>query len=69
MVVQPVIEGATLREWTVRQVVPEFRVGARALQSIEQTLGVTRRVELFQADEAPFERLSRGRRDAFPVGE
>ena len=69
MVVQPIVERAALGEGTVRQVVPEFGVGARALQDFEQTVAVARRVEFFQADETPFDELDRGCRDAFPVRE
>ncbi|MNT99720.1 hypothetical protein D3C72_2426460 [compost metagenome] len=69
MVVQPVVEGAALREGPVRQVVPQFRVGTGALQGVEQVVAVARRVESFQADEAPFDQLDGRGRDAFPVGE
>ena len=69
VVVQPIIECAALRERTVGQVIPEFRVGARALQGFEQVVGMTRRVEFFQADEAPFDGFDGGCRDAFPVRE
>ncbi|MNC21136.1 hypothetical protein D3C75_691050 [compost metagenome] len=69
VVVQPVVEDAALREGAVRQVVPQLRVSARALQGFEQVVAVARRVESFQADVTPFEQLSRGGRDAFPVGE
>ncbi|MCY1435842.1 hypothetical protein D9M71_519500 [compost metagenome] len=69
VVVQPVVEDTALREGAVWQIVPKFRVGARALQGFEQVVAVARRVEFFQADEASFDQLCRGGRDAFPVGE
>ncbi len=69
VVVQPRIERGALGKRAVRQVIPQLGVGAGAFEGLPQLIGVARRVEFFQVDKAPFEQLSGGRRDAFPVGE
>ncbi|BCQ65912.1 hypothetical protein PBOI14_76620 [Pseudomonas sp. Boi14] len=69
MATEPGIERRALGEGAVRQVVPQHRIGARALQHLEQIVAMARRVEPFQTDEAPIKQGGRGGGNAFPIGE
>ncbi len=64
---QPTVEGGTFGEWAIREVVPQHRVGRRALQHLPEVFAMARRVELFQADEAAVDGLGLGGCGGFPV--
>ncbi|MNF02460.1 hypothetical protein D3C80_2016060 [compost metagenome] len=67
MALQPTVEGAAFGEWAIGQVIPQGRVGLRALQDVPQVVAVTCRVEFFKADEAALDGVCRGCLGGFPV--